>query len=499
MQVVARQDVPWDPERHDGAVRLLLSCGSDRAVRRLLHATPADDPAPRPELVELLDIVCPDPLTAVGEALKTEERRSSRAVARQLIEHYGRRREQEIRRRFDESRGRVAADYLRSLGNLEKAAALSFVARQTAHPDEEVREEALWHVERAAFRPLGYALVEAVRRTGGPHRGRAARPRRAIGRPPVRPAAARDSPRRGRWPRRGSPRRERRGAARARRGPRPVAGDPHAQGRFFRRRLGGTIREQVVAAAAAVQAPGGDGARLVDLARSAARGEAERGWRVCWPPRRRESGDEQRRGPRAHLHLALRRPRSGEPDVARQLREEGHRLVFLLNGLVRGSRLYDLDNAALAGPAEELAAVLSGHLDRIGAVAVSAVESEIYVNDVRLRVRPAQHVAIEQLAAELARHEAGGLVFHHALRADALRRVAHALAAPATSPRLESLRAQVAEGRRRGSDGSPPPPHRPGGRRAARRRDAHPRGGWPPPRGARGRGRRPGGCRARCR
>ncbi|MFN8096535.1 MAG: hypothetical protein U0599_30700 [Vicinamibacteria bacterium] len=147
----------------------------------------------------------------------------------------------------------------------------------------------------------------------------------------------------------------------------------------------------------------------------------------------------------AHHHLALRRPRSGEPDVARQLREEGHRLVFLLNGLVRGSRLYDLDNAALAGPAEELAAVLSGHLDRIGAVAVSAVESEIYVNDVRLRVRPAQHVAIEQLAAELARHEAGGLVFHHALRADALRRVAHALAAPATSPRLESLRAQVAE------------------------------------------------------
>ncbi len=278
MQVVARQDVPWDPERHDGAVRLLLSCGSDRAVRRLLHATPADDPAPRPELVELLDIVCPDPLTAVGEALKTEERRSSRAVARQLIEHYGRRREQEIRRRFDESRGRVAADYLRSLGNLEKAAALSFVARQTAHPDEEVREEALWHVERAAFSaPLGYALVEAVRRTGGPHRGRLlALVERSGDRRFVRPLlaialaegggldeAVRVASVVGRLERDA-------GLARWRAILTP-------KGRFFRRRLSGTIREQVVAAAAAVQAPGEDGARLVDLARSAARGEA-RAW-----------------------------------------------------------------------------------------------------------------------------------------------------------------------------------------------------------------------------
>ena len=275
LQRVARQEVAWDPERHDGAVRLLLSCGSDRAVRRLVHAIPADDPPLKRQLVELLDIVCPDPLTAVGEALKTEERRSARAVARQLVEHYGRRREQEVRRRFDESRGRVAADYLRSLGNLEKEAALSFVARQTAHPDEEVREEALWHVERAAFSaPLGYALVEAVRRTSGTHRERLlALVERSGDRRFVRPLVAialADG-------------QELEEAVRVARAVGRLEGDAGLarwravltpKGRIFRRRLGGTIREQVVAAAAAAQAPGGSGAQLVDLARSAARGEA---------------------------------------------------------------------------------------------------------------------------------------------------------------------------------------------------------------------------------
>ena len=148
----------------------------------------------------------------------------------------------------------------------------------------------------------------------------------------------------------------------------------------------------------------------------------------------------------AHLELARRRaPRSDEREVARLLREEGHRLVFLLNGLLRGSRLYDLGNAALAGPAEELAAVLASLVDRLGAVSMSAVEDEIYVNEVRLRVRPAQHAAIEQLAAELARHDAGGLVFHHGLRPDGLRRLAHAIASAAADPRLESLQARASE------------------------------------------------------
>ena len=36
-------------------------------------------------------------------------------------------------------------------------------------------------------------------------------------------------------------------------------------------------------------------------------------------------------------------------DLAGRLRDEGQRLVFLLNGLLRSSRLYQADNAAMDG------------------------------------------------------------------------------------------------------------------------------------------------------
>jgi hypothetical protein len=58
----------------------------------------------RLEMVELLELVCPDPLTAVAEALAVEDRPSARAVARQLLEHYGQRRGAHLRQRFDGAR-----------------------------------------------------------------------------------------------------------------------------------------------------------------------------------------------------------------------------------------------------------------------------------------------------------------------------------------------------------------------------------------------------------
>ena len=73
LQRLSRSNAPWDPERHAGAVALLVSCGSDRSVRRLVHSVPSGDTVLRGELVEVLDVVCSDPLTAVAAALAVEE------------------------------------------------------------------------------------------------------------------------------------------------------------------------------------------------------------------------------------------------------------------------------------------------------------------------------------------------------------------------------------------------------------------------------------------
>ncbi len=118
-------------------------------------------------------------------------------------------------------------------------------------------------------------------------------------------------------------------------------------------------------------------------------------------------------------------------ELAGRVRDEGHRLVFLVNGIVRTSRLYQSDNAAFDGPAGEVATVLKGLIDLLGAVHIVCVEEHIYVNDVRLRVRPPEQPVIDSFVAELDRHNVGGLSFHAALSAEAVKALARALAAPA--------------------------------------------------------------------
>ncbi len=137
--------------------------------------------------------------------------------------------------------------------------------------------------------------------------------------------------------------------------------------------------------------------------------------------------------------------RTEQREIAARIRSEGHRLVFLLNGLVRASRLYALENDALRPPSEELAEVLAGLLERLGAVEVVLVAKLAYVNDVRLRVRPLEQAAIDQLAGELDRHAVGGISFHRQLDADGFRRLALALASPTEGPcPAAALRARVA-------------------------------------------------------
>jgi hypothetical protein len=110
-----------------------------------------------------------------------------------------------------------------------------------------------------------------------------------------------------------------------------------------------------------------------------------------------------------------------------RVREDGRRMVFLLNGLIRSSRMYTSDNAALEGPAQELAETLAGLSQLLGGVHFVLVEDQAYVNDVRLRVTPQEQPVVASLISELERHDVGGVFFHGPLTPPALKAFARAI------------------------------------------------------------------------
>ena len=267
----------WDAGRHEAVVALVASCGSDRALRKLIHSIPAGERVMRHALVEVIDLVSPDPFTAVAEALAVEENPAGRAVARQLLEHYGKRQAQLLRQRFAAAKGRVAADLLRSLARLEDGAPPAFLARQCSHSDLEVQEEALWHLERVAYTgALGPALLEAFRRTGGEHRRRIlavmekSRDRRFV--EPLTALLERelDGPAEALEVGRVLGRLEgTAGLARWQTALRPAG--------LFGRRLAGSVTYQVAAAAAIAQVPGVGATHVLEQAQDAASSEV-RSW-----------------------------------------------------------------------------------------------------------------------------------------------------------------------------------------------------------------------------
>ena len=154
----------WDPGRHAALYELLDGCGDRRAVRRLLHSVPFDQRKLAPTLVEVLDRACPDSLAAVLDVLQAESGPAVRAVARQLVEHYGARRLATIEERFHGSSGTMASDLLRVLSNVGGEEAPAFIARQASHPDKAVQEEALWHLETMPYSgAVGRAYFDAYR------------------------------------------------------------------------------------------------------------------------------------------------------------------------------------------------------------------------------------------------------------------------------------------------------------------------------------------------
>jgi len=119
-------------------------------------------------------------------------------------------------------------------------------------------------------------------------------------------------------------------------------------------------------------------------------------------------------------------------DLAGRIRDEGQRLVFLLNGLVRSSRLYQADNAAMDGLATETSQMLKRLVALLGAVHVVSVENQIFVNEVRVRMKDREQELLDQLVLELGRHDVGGISFYAPLEPEDVKTIGRALAATVT-------------------------------------------------------------------
>ena len=118
-------------------------------------------------------------------------------------------------------------------------------------------------------------------------------------------------------------------------------------------------------------------------------------------------------------------------DLAGRIRDEGQRLVFLVNGLVRSSRLYQGGNSAVDALATETSEMLKRLLGMLGAVHLVAVEDQFHVNEVRVRMKKLEQELVDQLVIELGRHEIGGLSFYSPLDPEDVKTLARALGAPA--------------------------------------------------------------------
>ena len=163
-QLAGEEPPPWDEGRQELVYDLLDACGDRAAVKRLLRSVPPDERRLKPELVEVLDRACPDPVAAVLDILEEPEGPAVRAVARQILEHYGADRLELLQQRFQEASGSLASDLLRVLARIGGPDAVGFIARQSSHRDSAVQEEAFWHLANMPYSGVvGRGLLDAFR------------------------------------------------------------------------------------------------------------------------------------------------------------------------------------------------------------------------------------------------------------------------------------------------------------------------------------------------
>lgn len=148
------------------------------------------------------------------------------------------------------------------------------------------------------------------------------------------------------------------------------------------------------------------------------------------------------------LARALGRARIGEDRaLANRVRELGERLAHLLTGLLRMTRMHSPDNSAFNKPVADLQATLVNLQELLGSVHLVAVEDQVYVNEIRIRSgdKPG---SVQELGAELQRHNTGGLTFHLPLEDAAIRALVACVSAAAApvEPRNALARALHAGG-----------------------------------------------------
>ncbi|HND29425.1 MAG TPA: HD domain-containing protein [Myxococcota bacterium] len=138
------------------------------------------------------------------------------------------------------------------------------------------------------------------------------------------------------------------------------------------------------------------------------------------------------------LSKALDRARAGEDkELAGQVRDGGERFVRLVQASLRLTRTHALDNHAFDDPVSQLESTIQSLYTLLGALHIVAVEDQIYLNDVRIRLDE-QAEGAPSLGMDLRRHGVGGVSFHQPLQEAGWRAFIGALAtAPAASqPRL---------------------------------------------------------------
>lgn len=144
------------------------------------------------------------------------------------------------------------------------------------------------------------------------------------------------------------------------------------------------------------------------------------------------------------LARTLERARSSEDrELMNRVRDEGFQLVHLLNGVLRMSHLHSLDNRAFDAPVRELARALGRLCELLGTLTLIAIEDQVYLNEVRIRMDD-RGGGGKELGGELGAHGLGGLRVHRGPSEDELRRLVACFASkpPEKEPR-QALRAAL--------------------------------------------------------
>ena len=136
------------------------------------------------------------------------------------------------------------------------------------------------------------------------------------------------------------------------------------------------------------------------------------------------------------LGKALERAQMGEDKaLASLIRDVGLRFVNIFTGLLRMTKVHDLKNNAFDKPVEEFTAAQQKLFEILGAIHLIAVEDQIYINDIRMRLD--MRDGGDGLGKLLLRHGVGGVSWHKVLEDAEVRSLTFALAQdpPEVAPR----------------------------------------------------------------